>query len=116
MPPTVGGITQQTKPMKKKLSYLGAGALALCASANGALAQGMGDEMQARPSTAHALLNSLIFAAVGMAAVFVAVFVFDKATPRIDIQKELLNNNIAVAIITSAVVIGVSIIVAASIM
>ena len=51
-----------------------------------------------------------------MVAVFVAVIVFDKTTPRIDIQKELLNNNIAVAILTRAVVIGVSIIVAASIM
>ena len=101
--------------MKQKLSYLGVGAFALCAFANHALAQGTGGDAPAKPIT-HALLNSLIFAAVGMAAVFAAVIVFDKATPRIDIQKELLNNNIAVAILTSAVVIGVSIIVAASIM
>ena len=89
--------------------------LALCAAANTALAQGTGMEAQPK-SLGQALLSSLIFAAVGMLAVFVAVVVFDKATPRIDIQKELLNNNIAVAILTSAVVIGVSIIVAASIM
>jgi hypothetical protein len=100
--------------MKQKLSYLGASAIALCASASSALAQGPGD-VQPKPLV-YALLSSLIFAAVGMAAVFVAVIVFDKSTPRIDIQKELLNNNIAVAILTSAVVIGVSIIVAASIM
>jgi hypothetical protein len=101
--------------MKRLINQLGAGALALCAFANSAMAQPSGAEGQGK-SLGQALLNSLIFAAVGMAAVFVAVIVFDKATPRIDIQKELLNNNIAVAILTSAVVIGVSIIVAASIM
>jgi len=101
--------------MKRKLSYLGLGAMGLCALTNSALAQMPGMEPPAK-SLGQALLSSLIFAAVGMLAVFVAVVVFDKATPRIDIQKELLNNNIAVAILTSAVVIGVSIIVAASIM
>jgi hypothetical protein len=101
--------------MKKTAKYSGAAAAALCVVANCALAQGAGAEAQPKP-LGHALLSSLIFAAVGMAAVFVAVIVFDKATPRIDIQKELLNHNIAVAILTSAVVIGVSIIVAASIM
>jgi len=101
--------------MKKKLSQLGAGALALCALTNDALAQYTGGENQPK-LLGQSLLASVIFAALGMVLVFVAVKVFDKATPRIDIQKELLNNNIAVAIITSAVVIGVSIIVAASIM
>ena len=101
--------------MKNKSILAGAAALALCALTNCALAQGSGADAPPKP-LAHALLSSLIFAAVGMAAVFVAVVVFDKATPRIDIQKELLNHNIAVAILTSAVVIGVSIIVAASIM
>jgi ABC-type uncharacterized transport system YnjBCD permease subunit len=101
--------------MKKKLSYLGAGALALCAMTNNALAEFPGGETQPK-SLGQALLSSLIFAAVGMIAVGLAVVVFDKFTPRIDIQKEMLNNNIAVAILTAAVVIGVSIIVAASIM
>ena len=101
--------------MKKNLCRLGAGVLALCALTSTALAQTPAGEMPTK-SLGHALLNSLIFAAVGMLAVFVAVVVFDKATPKIDIQKELLNNNIAVAILTGAVVIGVSIIVAASIM
>ncbi|HEX3988631.1 MAG TPA: DUF350 domain-containing protein [Verrucomicrobiae bacterium] len=48
-------------------------------------------------SIGHALLNSVVFAAAGMALVFAAIKVFDLATPRIDIQKELLNHNIAVA-------------------
>jgi putative membrane protein len=67
-------------------------------------------------SIGHALLNSVIFAAAGMALVFVAFKVFDLATPKIDIQKELLGNNIAVAIISAAVILGVSLIVAVSIM
>lgn len=61
------------------------------------------------------LLWSIIFAAVGMVAAFIAIKIFDKATPQIDIQKELLKNNISVAILTGSVVIGVCIIVAASI-
>jgi len=67
-------------------------------------------------SIGHALLNSIVFAAAGVVLVFVAFKVFDWATPRIEIQKELLNNNVAVAIISAAVIIGVSLIVAASIM
>jgi uncharacterized membrane protein YidH (DUF202 family) len=101
--------------MKKTATYSSAAAVALCVLTNCALAQGAGAETQPKP-LGRALLSSLLFAAVGMAAVFVAVIVFDKATPRIDIQKELLEHNVAVAILTSAVVIGVSIIVAASIM
>jgi putative membrane protein len=67
-------------------------------------------------SIGHALLNSVVFAAAGMVLVCVAFKVFDWATPRIEIQKELLNNNTAVAIISAAVIIGVSLIVAVSIM
>jgi putative membrane protein len=101
--------------MKRIATHLGAGALALCTVTNRALADTPVADLPSKPLV-HALLSSVIFAVVGMFAVFVAVIVFDKATPRIDIQKELLNNNIAVAILTAAVVIGVSIIVAASIM
>lgn len=100
--------------MKKTSSYLVAALLTLCAFATPALADVSVNEGHPK-SLGQALLSSLIFAAVGMVAVFVAVVVFDKATPRIDIQKELLNHNVAVAIVTGAVVIGVSIIVAASI-
>jgi putative membrane protein len=67
-------------------------------------------------SLGHALLNSFVFAAAGMVLVFIAFKVFDWVTPRIDIQQELLNNNVAVAIISAAVIIGVSLIVAVSIM
>jgi len=101
--------------MKRTLSYLGAGAMALGAMTNSALAQSAPTDLHPRP-LAHALLSLFIFAAAGMLATLIAVVVFDRITPRINIQEELLKNNIAVAIVTSAVVIGVSIIVAASMM
>jgi putative membrane protein len=92
--------------------WLGIAAITLCAGS--ALAQDSGP--LPTKSIGHALLNSVIFAGAGMALVFVAFKVFDLATPRIDIQQELLGNNIAVAIISAAVILGVSLIVAVSIM
>src|SRR4051812_40133418 len=67
-------------------------------------------------SLGQALLYSLIFATVGIFVVFVAFKIFDLALTEIDVQKELLNNNIAVGLVTGAVIIGISIIVAVSIM
>ena len=101
--------------MKRTLSHLAAGALALGLTTTSALAQAAPTDLHARP-LAHALLSLFIFAAAGMLATLIAVVVFDRLTPRISIQEELLKNNIAVAIVTSAVIIGVSIIVAASMM
>jgi uncharacterized membrane protein YjfL (UPF0719 family) len=100
--------------MKSKTTRLLAAILAITTFASSALAQGA--EPLPVKSIGHALLNSVVFAAAGMVLVFAAFKVFDTATPRIDIQKELLNNNIAVAIISAAVIIGVSLIVAVSIM
>jgi len=100
--------------MKTISTYFAVALSILCAFATPALADVSVNDSHSK-SLAQALVSSLIFAAVGMVAVFFAVVVFDKATPRIDIQKELRNHNVAVAIVTGAVVIGVSIIVAASI-
>lgn len=100
--------------MNKTTARLLAGITAITAFDGGAFAQSA--EPLPVKSIGHALLNSVVFAAAGMALVCVAFKVFDKATPQIDIQKELLNNNVAVAIISAAVIIGVSLIVAVSIM
>jgi putative membrane protein len=100
--------------MKPKTARLLAGLSAITTFVNSASAQSA--EPLPVKSIGHALLNSVVFAAAGMVLVFAAFKVFDLATPRIDIQKELLNNNIAVAIISAAVIIGVSLIVAVSIM
>lgn len=99
--------------MNTKTARLLAGITAISTFTGNALAQP--GEAEPKP-IGRALLNSVVFATVAMALVFVAVKVFDWATPRIDIQKELLNNNVAVAIMTAAVVVGVSLIVAVSIM
>jgi putative membrane protein len=99
--------------MNTKTARLLAGIIAITTFAGNALAQ----PGEAEPkSIGRALLNSVVFASVAMALVFIAFKIFDWATPRIDIQKELLNNNVAVAIMTAAVVVGVSLIVAVSIM
>jgi putative membrane protein len=100
--------------MKTRTARLLAGITAITTFAGNAFAQST--EPLPAKSIGHALLNTAIFAAAGMVLVFVAFKVVDWVTPRIDIQKELLNNNIAVAIISAAVIIGVSLIVAVSIM
>ena len=69
---------------------------------------------------AHTLLaaigNVLLFAAIGIIAAIIGYKAFDKCTPG-DLHKEILEHkNIAAAIVAGAVIIGVSIIIAASIM
>jgi putative membrane protein len=100
--------------MNPKTARVSVGITALTLFAASAFAQSA--EPLPAKSIGHALLNSVVFATAGMVLVFFAFKVFDWATPRIDFQKELLNNNIAVAIVSAAVIIGVSLIVAVSIM
>ena len=67
---------------------------------------------------AHTLLevvgNVLLFAAIGVAAAIIGYKLFDKFTPG-DLHKEIIEHkNIAAAIVAAAVIIGVSIIIAAA--
>jgi uncharacterized membrane protein YjfL (UPF0719 family) len=56
----------------------------------------------------------LLFAAFGIAAAVIGYKIFDKCTPG-DLHKEIIENkNIAAAIVAAAVILGVSIIIAAS--
>ena len=58
--------------------------------------------------------NVLIFAAIGIAAAILGFKIFDWCTPG-DLQKEIIENkNIAAAIVAAAAILGVSIIIAAS--
>jgi putative membrane protein len=60
--------------------------------------------------------NVLLFAAIGVAAAIAGYKLFDKCTPG-DLNREILEHrNVAAAIIAAAVILGVCIIVAASIM
>lgn len=61
-----------------------------------------------------AIGNTLLFAGIGIAAAIIGFKLFDKCTPG-DLQKEIIESkNIAAAIVAAGVIIGVSIIIAAS--
>lgn len=67
---------------------------------------------------AHTLLeaigNVLLFAAIGVLAAILGYKMFDKCTPG-DLHKEIIEHkNIAAAIVAAAVIVGVSIIIAAA--
>lgn len=65
-------------------------------------------------SLGQALGYMVLFAAVGIIAAIAGYKLFDKCTPG-DLHREILENkNIAAAIIAAAVILGVSIIIAAS--
>lgn len=64
----------------------------------------------------QAILNMLLFAAIGIVAAIVGFKVFDKCTPG-DLAREIVENkNVAAAILSAAVILGVSLIVAAAMM
>lgn len=59
------------------------------------------------------LFGTLVFGAVGIALAVLGFKVFDWLTPRIDVQKELAEKqNVAVAVVVAAVILGVCYIVA----
>ena len=65
-------------------------------------------------SLLQAVAYVLLFAAIGIAAAIIGFKAFDKCTPG-DLQKEILENkNLAAAVVAAAVIVGVSIIIAAA--
>ena len=61
------------------------------------------------------LLAMVIFGVVGILLMVLGFKVFDWLTPRIDFQKELAErNNVAVAIVIAAVIIGVALVASAA--
>lgn len=62
----------------------------------------------------EALLQMLLFAAVGIVAAVIGYKIFDRCTPG-DLNREILENkNVAAAIVAGAVILGVCLIVAAA--
>jgi uncharacterized membrane protein YjfL (UPF0719 family) len=60
--------------------------------------------------------NVLIFAAIGIIAAILGFKIFDLCTPG-DLQKEIIENkNVAAAIVAAAAILGVCLIIAASIL
>ncbi len=61
------------------------------------------------------VINSLVFSAVGIAVLFVAYFIIEKITPENTWKKITQENNVAVAIVFAALIIGISMIISAAI-
>jgi putative membrane protein len=60
------------------------------------------------------VVSTLIFGLLGIVLTVFGFKIFDWLTPRIDVERELTEkHNIAVAIVVAAVILGVSIVVAA---
>ncbi len=104
--------------LKRTLRF-GLGLLAV-ALVWGAAGSGLAAQADAAPATWHAqtLLQAigylLLFAAIGIAAAIAGYKLFDKCTPG-DLHKEIIENkNVAAAIVAAAVILGVSIIIAAA--
>lgn len=66
-------------------------------------------------NTSQLIINSLVFSAVGIAVLFVAYFIVEKITPENTWKKITQENNVAVAIVFAALIIGISMIISAAI-
>ena len=59
------------------------------------------------------VLSAVVFGVIGIALMILGYKAFDWVTPKLDVEKELMDKqNLAVAIVVGAVFIGVSILIA----
>ncbi|POS01236.1 DUF350 domain-containing protein [Flavobacterium croceum] len=65
--------------------------------------------------TNQMIINSLLFSALGIVILFAAYFIIEKITPENTWKKITQENNIAVAIVFGALIIGISMIISAAI-
>ena len=105
-------------PMKKSFLLIPAILLAAASSLTAADLPSALTPDQVQSWHAHSLLqaigNVFLFAAIGVIAAILGYKLFDKCTPG-DLHKEIIEHkNIAAAIVAAAVIIGVSIIIAAA--
>ena len=63
-------------------------------------------------SLGSALAASVLFGIVGIVLTLLGFKVFEWLTPRIDVEKELCDRNMAVAIVAAAFILGVAYVVA----
>jgi putative membrane protein len=54
------------------------------------------------------IVQSAAFGLVGIVLLLLGYFLFDWITPRIDVQKELTDKNMAVAIVIAALLFGIA--------
>lgn len=104
-----------TEPSMKTPSSLHLLLLTLLATASPLLAADSSAAASWHAQTlGQAIGYMLLFAAIGIAAAIAGYKLFDKCTPG-DLHKEILENrNIAAAIVAAAVILGVSLIIAAA--
>lgn len=82
--------------------------------ARAALEMGTASDWHPR-SLPQAVLFSLVFGALGIAMVVAGFKLFDLVITRIDLEKEIQGGNVAAGILAGAVIVGISLIVAAAI-
>ena len=56
----------------------------------------------------YGAVASALFGLIGIALLLLGYWLFDKITPKIDVQKELCEKNVAVAIVVAALLLGIA--------
>ena len=54
------------------------------------------------------VIGSAVFGLVGIGLLLLGYWLFDRITPRIDVQKELTEKNMAVAMVIAALLLGIA--------
>jgi len=66
-------------------------------------------------SSMRPVLNSIIFSLLGIVILFITYFIMEKLTPENTWEEIAKKNNVAIAIVFSAFIIGISMIISAAI-
>ncbi len=53
-------------------------------------------------------LSSVLFGVIGIGLLLLGYWLFDMITPRLDVQKELCEKNVAVALVIAALLLGIA--------
>ena len=56
----------------------------------------------------HGALAAAVFGLIGIALLLLGYWLFDMITPRLDVQKELCEKNLAVAVVMAALLLGIA--------
>ncbi len=59
-------------------------------------------------SIGQGVLAAAVFGTVGIVLLLLGYWLFDLITPRIDVQKELTEKNMAVAVVIAALLLGIA--------
>jgi uncharacterized membrane protein YjfL (UPF0719 family) len=54
------------------------------------------------------IVGSAVFGLIGIVLLLLGYWLFDRITPRLDVQKELSEKNVAVAIVIGALLLGIA--------